>query len=141
MWLEQQDEVNDSAERILSAVKEAFLSDAEQGESGILPETVHDAYEQFKYTFDRSYGGFGSAPKFPSPHNLLFLMRYWFRYGNEVSLDMAVETLKAIYKGGIHDHIGFGFSRYSVDNGLCPTLKKCCMIMPFWLRLILSVIR
>ncbi|HHU79324.1 MAG TPA: thioredoxin domain-containing protein [Clostridiales bacterium] len=125
MWLEQQDEVNDSAERILSAVKEAFLSDAEQGESGILPETVHDAYEQFKYTFDRSYGGFGSAPKFPSPHNLLFLMRYWFRYGNEVSLDMAVETLKAIYKGGIHDHIGFGFSRYSVDNKwLVPHFEK-----------------
>jgi uncharacterized protein len=72
-------------------------------------------FEQFKSRFDSRFGGFGGAPKFPSSHNLLFLLRYWKRTGNSEALQMVEKTLQEIAKGGIHDHIGGGFHRYSTD--------------------------
>lgn len=74
------------------------------------------AFEELFDNFDEEYGGFGIAPKFPSPHNLLFLLRYWKRYENQDALKMAEKTLQNIRNGGIYDHIGFGIHRYSTNR-------------------------
>ena len=55
------------------------------------------------------------APKFPAPHNILFLLRYWRRTGDDQTLEMVEATLQAMRMGGIYDHVGFGFHRYSTD--------------------------
>ena len=79
----------------------------------------------FKDSFDIKYGGFGEAPKFPTPHNLMFLISYYESTKNISSLEMAEKTLLQMYKGGIFDHIGFGFSRYSTDSyWLAPHFEK-----------------
>lgn len=85
----------------------------------------HNAYSIFCSNYDKEYGGFGSAPKFPSPHNLLFLMQYAQYSGKKTAMDMSEHTLLNLYKGGIFDHIGFGFSRYSTDKfWLAPHFEK-----------------
>jgi uncharacterized protein YyaL (SSP411 family) len=88
-------------------------------------ETINKAYNQFTNDFDNKYGGFGRAPKFPTPHNLLFLMRYYHFNKEEKALTMCLDTLESMYKGGIYDHIGGGFSRYSTDEKwLVPHFEK-----------------
>ncbi|MBQ9832296.1 MAG: thioredoxin domain-containing protein [Clostridia bacterium] len=80
---------------------------------------------QLAKNFDAKWGGFGQAPKFPSAHNLLFLMRYAKHADNDSALIMAERTLEAMYRGGIFDHIGGGFSRYSTDGmWLVPHFEK-----------------
>jgi uncharacterized protein YyaL (SSP411 family) len=87
--------------------------------------TLELAYEQLVKRFDGQHAGFSSAPKFPSPHNLLFLLRYWKRSGNKAALEMVEKTLQAMRRGGIYDHIGFGFHRYSTDSQwLVPHFEK-----------------
>jgi uncharacterized protein YyaL (SSP411 family) len=88
-------------------------------------EMITNAYDQFHNGFDEEYGGFYRAPKFPSPHNLIFLMRYHHSFNNKIALDMATKTLKQMRLGGIYDHIGFGFHRYSTDrHWLVPHFEK-----------------
>ncbi len=87
-----------------------------------LPE---NAVGHFKQIYDEKYGGFGNAPKFPTPHNLMFLLAYYERFGDEKCLRMAEHTLTQMYKGGLFDHIGFGFCRYSTDKYfLVPHFEK-----------------
>jgi len=87
--------------------------------------TLELAYEQLSKRFDEQHAGFGNAPKFPTPHNLLFLLRYWKRGGNQAALDMVEKTLLAMRRGGIYDHVGFGFHRYSTDSQwLVPHFEK-----------------
>ncbi len=79
----------------------------------------------FAHSFDSAYGGFGKAPKFPMPHNLIFLMRYARLAKDAKARDMAERTLDAMYLGGMFDHVGGGFSRYSTDNQwLVPHFEK-----------------
>ncbi len=78
--------------------------------------TLKDAYSQFFQRFDSRYGGFGGAPKFPSSHNLSFLLRYWKRANEPKALEMVEKTLTEMPKGGMYDHIGGGFHRYSTDQ-------------------------
>lgn len=86
---------------------------------------IDEAYSQLERSFDKEYGGFGSAPKFPMPHNLIFLMDYYCVTDKKQALDMAEYTLTQMYKGGIFDHIGGGFSRYSTDRYyLAPHFEK-----------------
>src|SRR5262249_43015848 len=76
-------------------------------------------------SFDSKRGGFGSAPKFPRPVTHNFLLRYWARTHNKEALDMVVETLRAMAKGGMNDQLGGGFHRYSVDgNWFVPHFEK-----------------
>jgi uncharacterized protein YyaL (SSP411 family) len=88
-------------------------------------DVLDDAYEKFVLSFDEQNGGFGRAPKFPSPHNLLFLLRYWSRTKEKTALKMVEKTLRAMRLGGIFDHVGFGFHRYSTDaEWLVPHFEK-----------------
>src|SRR5690606_7565497 len=77
------------------------------------------AYNGLAARYDPGAGGFGTAPKFPTPHNLLFLLREHVRLGPEAgarALEMAEHTLHALRFGGIFDHVGFGFHRYATDR-------------------------
>ena len=120
-WAEDRDKVIDVGERIMETVSPGFTSSA-----GELSENVlQRAYQQFKASFDVKYGGFGNAPKFPTPHNLYFLLRYWKSTGESDALKMVEKTLDAMSKGGIYDHIGYGFARYSTDEKwLAPHFEK-----------------
>jgi uncharacterized protein YyaL (SSP411 family) len=74
------------------------------------------AYRQLQASYDRATGGFGGAPKFPRPVIFNFLTRYWARTGEKPALDMTLGTLRAMARGGMHDHLGGGFHRYSTDS-------------------------
>lgn len=88
-------------------------------------ELVGRAVGQFARSYDRQWGGFGLAPKFPTPHNLIFLLRYARLTGEESAQEMALHTLGCIYRGGLFDHVGGGFSRYSTDRRwLIPHFEK-----------------
>ncbi len=88
-------------------------------------ELTHSAVSVYSKIYDEKYGGFGRAPKFPTPHNLLFLLSYYERYKDKTSLQMAEHTLLGMYRGGMFDHIGFGFCRYSTDKKfLVPHFEK-----------------
>ncbi|NMA24356.1 MAG: thioredoxin domain-containing protein, partial [Clostridiales bacterium] len=85
----------------------------------------HAAYETFRRTFDEKNGGFGYAPKFPTPNNLMFLLRHYYFEQEPEALEMTKKTLRQMYRGGIFDHIGGGFSRYSTDDKwLVPHFEK-----------------
>jgi len=79
-------------------------------------QMLHKAYNQFAAVYDPNFGGFSKAPKFPSPHNLIFLIRYSKIFKDSTSLKMAEHTLQKMRFGGIFDHIGLGFHRYSTDT-------------------------
>lgn len=86
---------------------------------------IEEAVQIFSESFDSVNGGFGSAPKFPSPHNLMFLTMYAYLTNNDKALHMVEKTLIQMRKGGIFDQIGCGFSRYSTDNlYLTPHFEK-----------------
>jgi len=74
------------------------------------------AYEDIGASFDAAAGGFGGAPKFPRPVVVNFLLRYYARTGEQRALDMTLQTLRAMARGGLHDHLGGGFHRYSTDR-------------------------
>ncbi len=121
-WSNDREKINNSAEKITSAIQSI---DEKVGSSEITEEATHNAFEQFNKRFDSEFGGFGSSPKFPSPHNLTFLLRYWKQTGNSDALNMVEKTLTSMRKGGIFDHIGFGFHRYSTDREwLLPHFEK-----------------
>ncbi len=88
-------------------------------------DLTHSAVSIYRKIYDEKYGGFGRAPKFPTPHNLLFLLSYYERYKDKNCLQMAEHTLTQMYRGGMFDHIGFGFCRYSTDKKfLVPHFEK-----------------
>lgn len=100
-------------------------NEAVRSEVKLSEATIHKAFRQFVMTFDPNFGGFGAAPKFPAPHNLMFLLKYYELYRDGQALEMVEKTLSGMYRGGIYDHIGFGFARYSTDNKwLVPHFEK-----------------
>ncbi len=101
------------------------LQQGEANNEATPDDLLESAIHIYKRIYDRKNGGFGAAPKFPTPHNLLFLMTYHERYGDEACLHMAEHTLIQMYRGGLFDHIGFGFCRYSTDERyLAPHFEK-----------------
>ncbi|OGO81909.1 MAG: hypothetical protein A2Y18_08095 [Clostridiales bacterium GWD2_32_19] len=119
-WTNKRNELEKISKEIMSAIDSPTKSDITLSHNDI-----KDTYTNLKYSFDNVYGGFGYAPKFPTPHNLLFLLRYYITNKDEIALDMVTKTLDSMYKGGIFDHIGYGFSRYSTDNKwLTPHFEK-----------------
>ncbi len=102
------------------------LSSAMQGEDGDIPSDALDrAVRNFKANYDEEFGGFGAAPKFPMGHTLSFMLRRATAAVDEKLQDMVENTLLRMYRGGIWDHLGGGFSRYSVDQKwLVPHFEK-----------------
>jgi uncharacterized protein YyaL (SSP411 family) len=114
LWRDRRTEVLDSAEKITASTLEKPVSRRSGPE---LSHTVLDrAVDDLKAAFDETCGGFGGAPKFPIPHHLSFLLRSWKRSGRADALEMVEKTLSAMSRGGIYDHLGFGFHRYSTDS-------------------------
>ncbi|MGD0978795.1 MAG: thioredoxin domain-containing protein [Candidatus Bathyarchaeia archaeon] len=116
LWTSHRNDLLEQAVKITE-----FLQETEKGshETYVAEElgasTMDEAYFQLSQSFDLSNGGFGNAPKFPSPHNLTFLLRYWKRTSDREALEMVDRTLKKMRLGGIYDQLGFGFHRYSTD--------------------------
>ncbi len=122
LWQNNKTDLIDSGDKIVEAIENSLFAH-EKGE--ISPATLNRAFAYYEKSFDARYGGFGSAPKFPTPHNLSFLLRYWKMTGDKAALEMVEKTLEAMYRGGIYDHIGFGYARYSTDRQwLVPHFEK-----------------
>ena len=122
VWDTQHDEILKSADQITERLN--MIAQDSTGD-GLDKSTLKTAYEQLNGRFSEQNGGFGNAPKFPSPQNLLFLLRYWQSTKDEKALRMVVKTLQSMQNGGIYDHIGFGFHRYSTDSHwLVPHFEK-----------------
>jgi uncharacterized protein YyaL (SSP411 family) len=122
VWSTRRDEAVDSAAKITETLKNTVPETrGDELDEGIL----HVTYRQLADNFDSENGGFSVQPKFPTPHNLLFLLRYHRRTGNGKALEMVEKTLTAMRRGGIYDHIGYGFHRYSTDSRwLVPHFEK-----------------
>lgn len=122
LWTNDRNRLLDSAEKI--SVNLNQLRTLQPGTS--LDESVlTNAYEGLCQQFDLQNGGFGSAPKFPTPHNILFLLRYWKRNNDSNALEIVETTLQAMRMGGVYDHVGFGFHRYSTDaRWFAPHFEK-----------------
>jgi len=106
----------------------AAMFSKEEATASPLPDgrqVAATVYGQLEHSFDWEYGGFGAAPKFPMPHQLLFLLRCHALGTGARALEMVEKTLVSMYKGGIYDHVGGGFSRYSTDRQwLAPHFEK-----------------
>ena len=119
-WENERDALLCSADEITAAFRRQHGTAAQADET--LPDAALKWYEQ---NFDAPFGGFGGAPKFPAPHNLLFLMQQYEKHGSRRALRMAEITLQKMYAGGLFDHIGYGFCRYSTDRYyLVPHFEK-----------------
>ena len=121
LWKTNREELLKAGNQITAVINR------EQTDNGQKPDRqlIERAYGQLAQRFDHKWGGFGGAPKFPTPHNLLFLMRYAEVTQEPNALKMAEITLEDMAKGGIFDHIGGGFSRYSTDEmWLVPHFEK-----------------
>ena len=120
-WQTKKEELLTSSEDIFKSLNKSFSVSHNVLDNSI----VKEAFSSLKKNYDREFGGFGMAPKFPSPHNLTFLMRYHNFSKDQTALDMAFDTLRAMRSGGIYDHIGYGFHRYSTDREwLVPHFEK-----------------
>ncbi|MDQ0337605.1 uncharacterized protein YyaL (SSP411 family) [Caldalkalibacillus uzonensis] len=122
LWVEDRQKLNEAGQKITQAIQEM----KHRSKSGKLSkETLHRAYVHFERSFDPDYGGFGEAPKFPLPHYYLFLLRHWQLTKEPKALEMTEQSLQAMRRGGIYDHLGHGFARYSVDEKwLVPHFEK-----------------
>jgi uncharacterized protein YyaL (SSP411 family) len=113
LWMSKRPEVANTARRITEALE--YIS-ADKSGPELDRAVLAAAYRQLAERFDPTYGGFGSEPKFPTPHNLMFLLRHWQRTGDEHALGMVEHTLRMMRRGGMYDHLGLGFHRYSTDE-------------------------
>jgi len=121
-WKTQREQVTANVDRIMEVLSQesASLAGDALGE-----DTLAAAYAQLAQRYDTLFGGFGQPPKFPIPHQLRFLLRYHARTGDAAALEMVERTLQEMRKGGIWDHVGFGFHRYSTDRvWLLPHFEK-----------------
>lgn len=120
-WNTNQKDILESAEEVINHLKNTDSTKNIANDNNLIQQAV----KVFEHTFDSVNGGFGDAPKFPTPHNLIFLMLYAKQNNNSNALKMAEKTLIQMRKGGIFDHISYGFSRYSTDKYyLAPHFEK-----------------
>ena len=112
-WREDRAAVVESADSVLRQLRAPARGRAVTCVPG--PDVLRHAVDRFRAAFDQGHGGFGGAPKFPRPSELLFLLRESARTGDDTARAMAIRTLEAMAAGGMRDHIGGGFHRYSVD--------------------------
>jgi uncharacterized protein YyaL (SSP411 family) len=122
LWEQQRDEVINTSEHIADSLLKATQN---VSHAVLEPSILHQTFTELVHRFDDTHGGFSNAPKFPTPHNLMYLLRYWKRTNESNGLMMVTKTLDAMRQGGIYDHVGFGFHRYSTDaQWLVPHFEK-----------------
>jgi uncharacterized protein len=126
VYRSEPDRVASSAQEITRHIQQDTLASAGTSLSREkLAAIAGEATKRFAQTFDDVYGGFGSSPKFPQSVILEFLLREFHRTGDPHALEMASKTLEQLAKGGIYDHVGGGFHRYSTDRQwLVPHFEK-----------------
>jgi uncharacterized protein YyaL (SSP411 family) len=114
-WKSQHDKILQSSSNVMEQLRLHSESTVD-GSAALDTKALDAAFQYFRRTFDTTHGGFGDAPKFPRPVVLNFLLRYHHRTGRAEALDMTLATLRAMADGGMHDQLGGGFHRYSVDE-------------------------
>jgi uncharacterized protein YyaL (SSP411 family) len=122
-WHKQRHEIHQSAGQITTQLQSVSQVHATAGDLG--PPLLQNALNVLRRAFDRTYGGFGSAPKFPHAVELRLLLRIWKRFRDDQALEMAKVTLNKMAQGGMYDQLGGGFHRYSTDaQWLVPHFEK-----------------
>lgn len=124
IWVKDKKRLIDYSLEMIDQIKRHTEIEIDENDK-IDENAINETMQSLKQSFDRRYGGFSRAPKFPSPHNMYFLLEYYIKTQDPNALIMVEKTLENMYKGGIFDHIGFGFSRYSTDEKwLVPHFEK-----------------
>lgn len=113
IWINQNNDILDTADSITEKLQ---LITSNKNSEPINSELLQKALYFYENEFDRFFGGFGSAPKFPMPHNFMFLLNYYTKYNIDIAKEMVAFTLEKMALSGINDCIGGGFHRYSTDN-------------------------
>ncbi|HAS11881.1 MAG TPA: thioredoxin domain-containing protein [Acidimicrobiaceae bacterium] len=122
-WATKRDQLFEQADRLTEVLGQGGRMQAGAAVPG--PEVLEHAINQLHQAFDEDWGGFGGAPKFPTPQNLDFVLRGLARTGVEELATIAETTLDAMASGGMYDHLGGGFARYSVDpHWVVPHFEK-----------------
>lgn len=138
LWANNEDKLRETADQIVAALQSgrslpdktssAMAGDLKENSDSFKSwgtKVISQAYEILAHSFDPHYGGFGRAPKFPAPHTLTFLLRYAGEHPQDKAREMVRKTLDGMALGGMYDHIGFGFARYSTDEKwLVPHFEK-----------------
>jgi uncharacterized protein YyaL (SSP411 family) len=121
-WQNRREEILKSSEQLVLALQEKVQT---HSELALTEDALKNTFGTLGQIYDSQYGGFGNAPKFPQPSMLSFLLIYSHRMKNETALSMVENTLEKMASGGIYDHLGGGFHRYSVDQKwLVPHFEK-----------------
>jgi hypothetical protein len=122
LWSQDRDRLLQACDQILGAMREP---EPRYGAAELGPDALAKGYGQLRQMFDAQWGGFGNAPKFPTPHHLTFLLRWHLRHPESEALEMVEKTLAGLRDGGVFDQVGLGFHRYSVDERwLVPHFEK-----------------
>ncbi|MEY4385670.1 MAG: hypothetical protein RLY20_953 [Verrucomicrobiota bacterium] len=125
LWRERRDDLVLNAEQTHAQLSDMLQSQSVHSAGSLEPELLRAAGGAFKEMYDPQHGGFGRAPKFPQPSQPQFLLRYAHRFGDEAAKQMVLHTCERMAAGGIHDQLGGGFARYSVDaEWLVPHFEK-----------------
>jgi uncharacterized protein YyaL (SSP411 family) len=124
-WRERRDQAIEGAEQLTVEIRKIAAAQSSDSTGLLSIDLLNAAVNQLHRAHDTTYGGFGSAPKFPHPMALALLLGQWRRSGHDATLDTAIHTLDRMAAGGIYDHLGGGFARYSVDvRWLVPHFEK-----------------
>lgn len=119
-WRDSREELTAAGDALTEHLRREEAAAATPGRA-----LVEEGAALFAQAYDRAWGGFGQAPKFPAAHNLLFLLRYARLTGDRHAGEVAEQTLEHMYRGGLFDHVGGGFARYSTDRQwLVPHFEK-----------------
>ena len=116
IWANEPDKILEQSNRFTEAIQSYLVDPSEKESSEPRTEWLDRGYQQLVQSFDAEEGGFSSAPKFPRPSVFNFLFRHWFRTRSNQALEMALFSLRKMAGGGMYDHLGGGFHRYSVDE-------------------------
>jgi uncharacterized protein len=123
VWDNQRNDILLDAQKLTTRLVNSYNSN--RNKDAIGTNVLNEAFKQFSDKFDPEWGGFGNAPKFPKAHDYIFLLKYWQESKNTFALEMVEKSLTEMRKGGMYDHIGFGFHRYSTDKEwLAPHFEK-----------------
>lgn len=114
VWTTNRQAILDNSQQVADYLQQVSNPNVQATKAGQL--ALERGFDSFSKSYDSKNAGFGGAPKFPRPVAFNFLFRYYSRTGKKKALDMSLETLKRMYKGGMYDHVGGGFHRYSTDE-------------------------